>query len=155
MAQLFSLIFMGACFILIKISNGFQTYLIENAYLKAMEGKPPQFFWIQCISLFISVQIVLFNKFILGQIYHKIADTELRSTKSKFNISFAMKLSIALFANSAMITYFIEILGESNYFGPGGFIFTESFVFLWNALIPPLVWLIDPWEKMKNAERDK
>lgn len=121
-----------------------------------MEGNvnPTKFFWIQSISFFISVQIVLFNKFILGQVYHKIVDNELISTKSKFNISFATKLTFGLFMNTAMMSYIIDILGEKNYYGPGGFIFTESLVFVWNAVIPPLVWLIDPWTHQKNYKRE-
>ena len=146
---------MGLCFLLIKTVNKIQGILIEQTYTEALEGNvnPTKFFWIQSISFFISVQIVLFNKFILGQVYHKIVDKELISTKSKFNISFATKLTIALFMNTAMMSYFIDILGEKNYYGPGGFIFTESFVFLWNALIPPLVWLTDPWTHQKNHKR--
>ena len=60
---------------------------------------------------------------------------------------------MALFLNSAMLTYFVEILGEKNYYGPGGFIFTESMVFFWNAIIPPFVWFIDPWTMMKDKKR--
>lgn len=69
--------------------------------------------------------IVLFNKFCLGKIFHLIVDTEYYSTKSKFNIAFASKLTLALFFNSALITYFAEILSSDNYYGPGGFIYTE------------------------------
>lgn len=54
-----------------------------------------------------------------------------------------------------MSRYVVEILGEKNYFGPGGFLFTESFVFLWNAVIPPMVWLWDPWSMIKNHERNQ
>jgi len=56
--------------------------------------------------------------------------------------------------NTAMMSYIIDILGEKNYYGPGGFIFTESLVFVWNAVIPPLVWLIDPWTHQKNYKRE-
>lgn len=97
----------------------------------------------------------MFNKFVLGKFYHIIVDKELWSTKTKFNISFANKLSLALFLNSAMITYFVEILGEKNYYGPGGFIYTETFVFIWNAIIPPMVWLIDPWTLIKDYKRNQ
>lgn len=97
--------------------------------------------------------IVLFNKFCLGKVFHLIVDTEYYSTKTKFNIAFATKLTIALFCNSALITYFAEILKNDNYYGPGGFIYTETWVFIWNCFVPPLVWLTDPWTQIKNKER--
>jgi hypothetical protein len=69
------------------------------------------------------MSVVLFNKFVLGKkivefsclfllisiiksgkVYHLIVDTELISTKSKFNITFAQKLAFALFMNTAMIS---------------------------------------------------
>lgn len=62
---------------------------------------------------------------------------------------------MALFVNSALITYFVEILGDKNYYGPGGFIYTESWVFIFNAFIPPLVWLIDPWSIQKNIQKKR
>jgi hypothetical protein len=77
-------------------------------------------------------------------------DYEKYSTKSKFNITFGKKLAIALFLNSAVITYVVEILGFKNYYGPGGFIYTESQVFITNAIVPPLVWLTDPWTIIKD-----
>lgn len=89
--------------------------------------------------------IVLFNKFCLGKIFHIIVDSEYYSTKTKFNIAFAFKLTLALFCNTALLTYFVEILGARNFYGPGGFIYTETWVFIWNTLVPPTVWLIDPW----------
>lgn len=57
--------------------------------------------------------------------FHIIVDKEYYSTKTKFNIAFAFKLTIGLFVNSALLTYFVEILSEKNFWGPGGFIYTE------------------------------
>lgn len=108
------------------------------------EGKDNEahYLFASFMSLFISAMIVLFNKFALGTIFHKIVDEELYSTKTKFNIAFAHKLSIALFINSALVTYVVEILLDDNYFGPGGFIYTETWIFFWNFLLPPLTWFI-------------
>lgn len=93
----------------------------------------------------ISFIIILFNKFVLGKVFHIIVDYEKISTKTKFNISFAKKLATALFLNSAMITYIVEIVGFNNYYGPGGFIYTETWIFIINAFLPPFVWFTDPW----------
>lgn len=68
-------------------------------------------------------------------------------------MAFASKLTFGLFLNTALIAYFVEILGEDNYYGPGGFIYTESFVFIWNMSVPPIVWALDPWTMQKDRNR--
>jgi hypothetical protein len=64
------------------------------------------------MSYLISLIIIFFNKFVLGKVFHLITDLEKNDTKSKFQISFAYKLAIALFLNSAIITYIVEIIGS-------------------------------------------
>jgi hypothetical protein len=59
-----------------------------------------------------------------------------------------------LFFNTALITFFVEILTFKNYYQAGGMIFTESIVFIMNAFIPPLVWIFDPWGFFKNIIRN-
>lgn len=56
--------------------------------------------------------------------------------------------------NAAIISYIIDILIFKNLYGFGGFIFNESMIFVLNALLPPLIWLIDPWTLLKNYKRD-
>jgi len=70
------------------------------------------------------------------------------------NISFAIKLTLVLFCNTALMTLAVEILTFDDYYGTGGMIGTESMVFILNALIPPLVWLINPWYILRKRERD-
>jgi hypothetical protein len=86
---------------------------------------------------------------------HKLTDHEKWSTVTKFNISFATKLSFSLFLNTALITVAVEVLTFHNFYGVGGLIQTESFMFIMNALFPPLCWLIDPWSILKNYQRNK
>jgi hypothetical protein len=138
---------MASCYFMIKGITHIQSKLVEKAYAekKRNDIQGNSLLYVNILSFLISAIIVLFNKFILGIVYHHLTDLEKISTKSLFNISFGKKLSVALFVNSALITYFVEILGDKNYYGPGGFIYTESWVFIFNAFIPPLVWLIDPW----------
>jgi hypothetical protein len=82
---------------------------------------------------------------------HKIVDKEMWMTKTDLNISYATKLTLALFANTALITFFVEIILFHNYYGiAGGMIYSEYLVFILNALFPPLVWLIDPWYLLKK-----
>ena len=70
------------------------------------------------------------------------------------NISFAIKLTLVLFCNTALMTLAVEILTFDDSYGTGGMIGTESMVFILNALIPPLVWLINPWYIQRKRERD-
>ena len=67
----------------------------------------------------------------------------------------AEKLALALFFNTALITFAVEILAFGNYYGSGGMIFTEFYVFIMNALIPQLAWLIDPWGIIQYYKRRK
>ncbi|KRX04111.1 hypothetical protein PPERSA_08326 [Pseudocohnilembus persalinus] len=124
-----TIIFMLLCYLAIFALTKYQGELIEDTFLGLGNGD---------ISIF-----------------HIIVDGEYYSTKTKFNIAFAFKLTIALFCNTALLTYFVEILGERNFYGPGGFIYTETWVFIWNTLVPPTVWLIDPWTHQKDGWRKK
>ena len=97
---------------------------------------------------------MLFNKFVIAKVIHYIVDLELISTKTKFNIVYAKKLSVALFLNTAVLSYIIDILILENIIGEGGFIQNESQVFILNALFPPFVWLVDPWTMIKDYTRN-
>lgn len=61
-----------------------------------------------------------------------------------------------LFFNTAMITYLVEILINDDFAGPsGGMIKNETCVFISNALLPPAIWFLDPWERIKTYRRNK
>ncbi|KAL4485796.1 hypothetical protein ABPG72_012336 [Tetrahymena utriculariae] len=154
---LIKLSFMSLSFVSISAIAKFQSHLIEHSYEEIQHGniESSTFAFIKSLSFIISAIIVLFNKFVLAEVFHFIADSERWSTKTKLNISFADSLSLGLFLNSAIITYVVEILYYKNYYGPGGFIYTESWVFLWNAILPPLVWIINPYQIYKESKRKK
>ena len=99
--------------------------------------------------------IVFFNKFCVGVIIHQIVDLEKIGNKTHFQISFARKLSLALFMNAAVISYVIDIIIQGNIIGYGGFIYNESLIFILNGIFPPLVWLIDPWTMIKDWKRNR
>lgn len=65
---------------------------------------------ITTLSFVISALIVIWNKFALPLIIHKICDNEKWSTKTSMNISFAFKLTLGLFFNTALITFFVEVI---------------------------------------------
>lgn len=62
-------------------------------------------------------------------------------------------MTLALFSNTALITLAVEIITFGNYYGVGGMIATESMVFVFNAIVPPLAWAVDPWHLNKNRKR--
>lgn len=77
--------------------------MIEKTYEEAGEGHVNEtfYFLVRSYSFLISMGIVLFNKFCLGKVTHIIVDKEFYSTKTKLNIAFATKLTLALFLTSA------------------------------------------------------
>ena len=52
---------------------------------------------------------MFFNKFIIGKVYHYIVDIEKISNKTNFNVSFAQKLAVALFLNTAGTCFYCKI----------------------------------------------
>jgi hypothetical protein len=93
----------------------------------------------------VSWVIVLFNKFLIGPAIKNFVLLEKIDTKTEFNISMAKKVTIALFINTALLVYVIEILINDNIIGTGGFIQAETAVFVSNAWFTILVWVVDPW----------
>ncbi len=72
------------------------------------------------------------------------------------NVSYSTKLTLLLFTNSALITFFVEVIVFHNFYEiGGGVIFSEFLVFILNAFISPILWLIDPWYLIKNKKRKK
>lgn len=49
-----------------------------------------------------------------------------------------------LFVNSAIIAFLASTFYTRNIYGPGGLIYTETYFFISNAIIPPIVNLISP-----------
>jgi hypothetical protein len=70
----------------------------------------------------VSWVIVLFNKFIIGPVFKQFVLMERIDTKTEFNISMAKKVTIALFINTCILVYIIEIVINDNIIGDGGFI---------------------------------
>lgn len=150
-----SLGFMVTCFLIIYSLSKWADSLNDWAEEHSDQLNEWTTMKINLISGSISWIIVLFNKFIMGVTYHHIVDTERISSKTKFNIQFAFKLTIALFINTAMMSYIIDIILMGNIITKGGFIQNETNVFILNALFPPFVWAFDPYNLLKIYQRNK
>ncbi|EGR27621.1 hypothetical protein IMG5_192990, partial [Ichthyophthirius multifiliis] len=155
------IILMLSSFSVISLIAYAQAYLIDHAYQESLGNHEDlennqKIKVIQFLNYMISFIIVFYNKFFLPYIVHHIVDCEKWSTKTKLNISYARKLSLALFNNTALITFIVEIIFFNNYYGiGGGMIYSEYYVFILNAFIPALAWIIDPWSILKNYKRKK
>jgi hypothetical protein len=87
----------------------------------------------------------------MPKIVHIIVHTEKWPNLTALNVSYSTKLTLLLFTNSALITFFVEIIIFHNFYEiGGGVIYSEYLVFILNAFISPIVWLIDPWYLLKN-----
>lgn len=70
---------------------------------------------VNLISFGIVSLIVIYNQFIISAVIYRIVRSEHLSTKTKFNINYSFKLSIALFINTAIISFIVDILMFDNY----------------------------------------
>ena len=52
--------------------------------------------------------------------------------------------------NAALISFILDVMIFKNVFGYAGFIYNESLIFILNAFLSPLIWLLDPWTLIKN-----
>lgn len=84
------------------------------------------------------------GSFVVDQLSIFLVKFESYETYSLYTVSLASKLSLMLFFNSAIIAFLASTFYTHNIYGPGGLIYTETYFFISNAFLPPLVNLIDP-----------
>ena len=100
------------------------------------------------LSLITSLFVIVVNM-LLAKIIRILSDFEQHETHSKYNISIAVKLTIAMFINTAIIPMFVNF-GKENWFDRGGLmedIFYNTFSV---SIISPLLYLIDPGYMIKK-----
>lgn len=97
------------------------------------------------ISKILATAIVLYNKYLLPKFVHTIVDGERWPTKTDSNISFGFYLAFSLFFNSGIISFVCEVIILNNCYNVGGLMYGEWYLFLLNAIIPPVTFLVDPW----------
>jgi len=123
-------------------SSGHSTSSSSHSSTTSQEDIDLEKTLITALSFAISAIIVIWNKFALPTIIHKICDHEKWSTKTNIN--------------TALITFFVEVLFLRNIYGfSGGMIYNESLVFIFNAVVPSLAWIIDPWKIIQDCKRSR
>ncbi|CAD8158550.1 unnamed protein product [Paramecium pentaurelia] len=95
-------------------------------------------------SIIAALLTTFINSFVVGRLSNFLVGFESYETYSLYTVSLASKLSLMLFVNSAIIAFLASTIYTRNLFGPGGLIYTETYFFITNAIIPPLVTFIDP-----------
>lgn len=88
----------------------------------------------------------------VGQLSLFLVRFESYETFSLYTVSLASKLSLMLFFNSAIVAFLASTFYTRNIYGPGGLIYTQMYFFISNAIIPPLVNLINPDRIVKLAK---
>jgi len=99
--------------------------------------------------------IILFNKFAVGTAIDYLVEYEKISTKTRLHLSFATKLSICLFFNTALISLIIDILIFQNYYHYGGLIFVEQCVVMIDIGFDLVIWIFDPFTAIRNWRRNR
>lgn len=95
-------------------------------------------------SMLAALLTTFINSFVVGKLSRFLVSMESYETYSLFTVALATKLSLMLFINSAIIAFLATTIYSRNLYGPGGLIYTETYFFLTNAIIPPIVTLVDP-----------
>lgn len=106
-------------------------------------------------SVLMAFLIIMFNKFAVGTAIDYLVEYEKISTKTRLHLSFATKLSICLFFNTALISLIIDILIFNNYYHYGGLIFVEQIVVIIDIAFDLLIWIFDPFGWFRRWRRDR
>jgi hypothetical protein len=103
-------------------------------------------------SIMAALLTTFINSFVVGRLSKFLVGFESYETYSLYTVSLASKLSLMLFINSAIIAFLANTIYSRNLYGPGGLIYTETYFFITNAIIPPIVTLIDPERVIKRLK---
>jgi hypothetical protein len=108
------------------------------------------------VSILTSVGSFVINimNYILIIIMKKLADYEKYSTLTDYYVSYTRKLTIAQFLNTSIISFLIAMISQ-NYWGQSGLVTAIIQVFIYNAIIPWVMDIIDMFYWMKVLARNK
>eukprot|EP01016_Furgasonia_blochmanni_P028922 TRINITY_DN3045_c0_g1_i7.p2 TRINITY_DN3045_c0_g1~~TRINITY_DN3045_c0_g1_i7.p2 ORF type:complete len:400 (+),score=43.92 TRINITY_DN3045_c0_g1_i7:2281-3480(+) len=109
---------------------------------------------VQLIGFIASLALMITNSLLSILIKH-LTNFETYINKTEFNISWATKTSIAQFVNTAMVTYVVKAIYDTNFWATGGFIQSMTTLLLMNAIQTPLMTIIDPGYLVKLFTRGR
>lgn len=99
------------------------------------------FFLVMALIFF----VVLFNKIVISNLFHKFTDMERHRSTHKFQFSFCLKYCLGLFFTTALMTLIVEAFILGNYYKHDyGVIEEETIMYIINSLFVPIFWAINP-----------
>ncbi|EGR32796.1 hypothetical protein IMG5_070780 [Ichthyophthirius multifiliis] len=87
----------------------------------------------QLPTIAVSFVLVIINSILIEQALRIIVNFEKYRTITLYNVNLAQKLSLFLFINSALVTWYINAYYTENLFGEGGLIYTIFYFFVLNS----------------------
>lgn len=114
---------------------------------------------IRIASIWPSIIIIMIN-FIIARSTRYFASFERPHTVTAYNASVAIKLTIAMFFNTAVIAIIVNYDWEEDWFKPGGLITDATYILISNAIVSPIIYWMSPMVcvhklKMKKVEKAK
>lgn len=89
--------------------------------------------------------VVLLNKIVVSNLFHKFTDKERHANTFNFQFSFCLKYCLGLFFTTALMTLIVEAFLLKNYYKHDyGVVEEETIMFMINSLFVPILWLINP-----------
>ena len=98
---------------------------------------------IRAISIWPSIVIVIIN-FILARSTRYSTSFERPHSVTAYNISVALKLTFAMFFNTAVIALIVNFEWKKDWFVPGGLVTDATYILISNAFVSPLLYFFSP-----------
>ena len=95
------------------------------------------------LSIWPSIVIIMINT-ILGRSTRYFSSFERPHTATAYNTSLTIKLTIAMFVNTAVIAIVANYSWQNNWFNDGGLASDATYIIISNALVTPLLYLLSP-----------
>ena len=112
----------------------------KDSYNKDSEGDS----WkIRAISVWPSIIIIMIN-FILARSTRFSTSFERPHSVTAYNISVALKLTFAMFFNTAVIALIVNFDWRKDWFVPGGLATDATYILISNAIVSPLLYFFSP-----------
>ena len=98
---------------------------------------------IRIYAIWPSIVIIMIN-FILGRSTRYFSSFERPHTVTAYNVSVALKLTLAMFINTAVIALVVNNDWRSDWFVSQGLMADATYILISNAFVSPLIYLLSP-----------
>lgn len=109
----------------------------------AIENNDNDGWGLRLISIWPSIIIIIIN-FVLGRSTRYFSSFERPHTVTAYNASVSIKLTIAMFVNTALIPLIVNVNWKNSWFEPGGLVTEATYLLISNAFISPMIYLLSP-----------